>query len=103
MNLFTWLNGEPQTEVERAISILNKQKVANTFALTKDVTTCTHFLIGNIKRSFLWKKANFVYYDVKFSKTGNEAMISKKGSVDFFFASKEEVDMLREAILTRFK
>jgi hypothetical protein len=103
MKFFIWLNGEPQSEVERAISVLNKQKVCNAFSLQLKPEECTHFLIGNIKKGFFSRKARFDHYDVKFSKAGTEAMISKNGSVDFFFASKEEVDQLKESIINRFK
>ena len=103
MKFFTWLNGEPETEVQRAIRILSKQNRCSMFALGEKLETCNHFMVGNIKKSWLWKKAWFDHYDVKFSKTGNEAMISKRGSVDFFFATKKEVDALRQSIINRFK
>ena len=103
MKFFEWLNGPYETEVERAIKVLAKQNKCSRFSTADKVETCNHFLIGNIKRSFLFGKAYFSYYDVKFSKAGTEAMISKNGSVDFFFASKEEVDSLRESIINRLK
>lgn len=92
MKFFEWLNGPQQTEAERAISYLSKYKVCNRLSATGSLD---HLLVGNISASFFWKKATFNYCDVRFSKAGTEAMISKNGTVHFFFASKEEVDELK--------
>lgn len=99
MKFFEWLNGPYETEVQRAIKTLSKYKICNKHSITG---SANHIMVGNIKKSWLKKRAIFDYCDVKFSKSGNEAMISKKGSVDFFFASKEEVDELKQYLSKTF-
>jgi hypothetical protein len=103
MKFFIWLNGEPQSEIDRAVSVLNKQKMCST-RVVGPIDSCIHFSMGNFKKKWiLFGKKWYDHYDIKFSKTGTEAMISKRGSVDFFFASKEEVDKLKEVISNRYK
>lgn len=102
MNIFEWLNPK-QSEVDRAIALMKKQKARhrsgdNVFYIGKYVTVS---LLG----PFFGKssKKYFNYYTVKFSSNGTKAMISKDGSVDFFFTTQEEVDALRSAIINHFQ
>lgn len=102
MKFFEWLKGPEQSEIDRAIKLLKKHKKKykigpNIFYIgTHRITTFFAFFFKSRKRYFS-------HYVVKFSTNGTKAMISKGGSVDFFFTTKDEVDMLRSAIINHFK
>jgi hypothetical protein len=111
MKFFEWLNGPQQTEVERAIALLSKQESCVNFGIDKNVNANV-LLIGKYKTIHTFslehilggrgRKRYFSYYTVKFGESGESAMISKNGGVDFFFNTEEEVSALREAITKRF-
>lgn len=99
MDFFEWLNGPRQTEVERAISLLNKQ--THCFRFSKDGPP-NHLMIGKFSRFLFFKKKYFHHYNIKVSSSGEYAMISSYGSVDFLFCSKEEVAALKQAISQKY-
>lgn len=99
MKFFEWLNGPQQTEVERALSMLCKHKKCHTVGTNKNVD---HIMVGTVRKYWFAGKGVFNHFNVKFSKSGCEAMISSKGVVDFFFSTKEEVDVLKKGLSEKF-
>lgn len=104
MRFFEWLNGPKQTEVERALSLLKKQDKCSTLKEDQNAPASV-YLIGSVKPSSLLfpKKKIFSYYTVRFAHSGNEAMVSSRGTVDFFFSTPEEVEALKQGIINHFK
>jgi hypothetical protein len=98
MKFFEWLNGPQQSEVDRALSMLYKHKKCHPVGTAKNVD---HIMVGTVKKKWFSKDV-FDHFNVKFSKSGSEAMISSGGTVDFFFSTKEEVDTLKKGISDKF-
>lgn len=101
MKFFEWLN-PPESEVERAIKLLKKQ--SHKYKLGENQMMIGKYKTVGILSSMMGKspKAYFSYYSVKFNSTNTKAMISKDGTVDFFFTTQEEVEALRSAIINHF-
>jgi hypothetical protein len=109
MKILEKLFATPQSEIERAVELISKQTVCKTFEFDPsdhkmiNVEESNNFLIGRIRTSFWARGLVFDHYGVKFSSDGHNAVISRNGSIDFYFTNKEEVDALREAIVNKFK
>lgn len=99
MRFLDWIMPEPISDIQRALSLLDRHKTCHTVGT---VTRHDHFMVGTFHKRWFKDKPDFHHVNLKFSKNGESAMISSNGTVDFFFSTKEEVDKLKGFLTEKF-